>query len=114
MIEGFLSALRRGDFEAPVVLLDPEVFVRADRAAGFSDAEREVRRAEAWAKRAIAFARGARFARTALVNGDVGVIVAPRGHLFRALRFTFNNGKIAEIDVVADAERLARLDLAVL
>ena len=50
----------------------------------------------------------------ALVNGDVGVIVAPRGHLFRALRFTFNNGKIAEIDVVADAERLARLDLAVL
>lgn len=114
VIEAFLAALRRGDFEALVALLDPDVVVRADRAAGFSEEEREVRGAEAWAKRAIAFARGARFAQTALVNGEVGVVVAPRGRLFRALCFAFKNGKVSEIDVVADPERLKQLDLVIL
>ena len=51
---------------------------------------------------------------TALVNGAVGVVVAPRGRLFRALSFTIKRGKIVQVDVIADPERLRQLDLAVL
>jgi len=75
---------------------------------------REVRGARNWAKGALAFSRAARFARPALVNGAVGVVMAPRGRLFRALSFTITRGKIVQIDVVADPERLRQLDLAVL
>jgi len=57
---------------------------------------------------------GARAAQPALVNGAVGVVVAPRGKLLMVLAFTIANGKIVEIDAVADPERLGRLDLAVL
>src|SRR5438876_204695 len=58
--------------------------------------------------------RAARFTRPALVNGAVGVVLAPRGRLSRVLRFTFANGKIARIEVVGDPERFRELDLAVL
>jgi hypothetical protein len=75
---------------------------------------REIRGAEAWAKQAISTARGAQFARVVLINGQVGIAIAPRGRLYRALQFTIKNGKIAEIDVVADADRLHGLDLSVL
>ena len=63
---------------------------------------------------ALAFSRGARFAQPALVNGAVGIILAPRGRLFRVLSFTFSRGKIVQIDVVAGPARLSELDLAVL
>jgi RNA polymerase sigma-70 factor (ECF subfamily) len=62
----------------------------------------------------ITFSRFARFNRTALVDGTVGVIVAPRGRLFRALRFGFKDGKIAHVHVVADPEHLRQLELGVL
>lgn len=75
---------------------------------------REVRGAQIWAKQAIVFARGARFTQPVLVDGAVGVVVAPRGRLFRVLHFTFVRGKIAEINVVGDPERLRQFDLAVL
>jgi RNA polymerase sigma-70 factor (ECF subfamily) len=88
--------------------------VRADVASATPGAPREVRGARNWAKGAITAARGARFARPALVDGAVGVVVVPRGRLFRALRFTFAGGKIARIEVVGDPASLARLDLAVL
>jgi RNA polymerase sigma-70 factor (ECF subfamily) len=73
-----------------------------------------VRGAEAWARQAITAARGAKFARTALVDGAVAAIVAPRGKLFRVLNFRIANGKITEIDVVGDPARLRALELAVL
>jgi hypothetical protein len=57
---------------------------------------------------------GARATQPALVNGAVGVVVAPRGRLLMVLRFTIARGKIVEIDAVADPERLRDLDLAVL
>jgi hypothetical protein len=58
--------------------------------------------------------RGGRTARAALVDGAVGVVVAPRGRLLMVLRFTFRDGKIVEIDAIADPARLRRLDLTVL
>ena len=58
--------------------------------------------------------RGARFSQPALVDGEVGVIVAPMGKLFRILRLKVKEGKIAEIDVTGDTEKFGRIDLAIL
>jgi len=110
----FLAALRAGDVEGLVKLLDPEVVVRADAASAMGGAAPEVRGAEAWARQAMLFSRGAVAARAALVEGEVGVVVAPRGRLFRVLRFTVVEGKIAAIEVIGDPERLRGLDLGVL
>jgi RNA polymerase sigma factor (sigma-70 family) len=113
VVNAFLAAARGGDFDALVEVLDPDVVLRADSGAvrvGASTS-REIRGAPAVARRA---AKGrARAARPALVNGAVGVVVAPRGRLLMVLGFTISGGKIVEIDVVADPERLRQLDLAV-
>lgn len=93
-------------------MLDPEFSVRSDVAAAGAPAE--VHGAREWASRAIEFSRGAKFARPALIDGAAGVVVAPRGRLFRVLAFTFKNGKIARMDVIGDPVRLRKLDLAVL
>ena len=114
VIDAFLAALRGGDFDALVAVLDPDVVIRADRTAAPAEGSREVRGARACAKQALAYSRFAHFARPALVNGAVGVVVAPRGRLFRVLHFTLTRGKIVQIDVVADPARLRQLDLAVL
>jgi RNA polymerase sigma-70 factor (ECF subfamily) len=73
-----------------------------------------IRGAQVVAEGAFAASRRARFSQPALVNGAVGLVVAPRGRLFLVLGFTITNGKIAEIDVIADPDRLRQLDLAVL
>jgi hypothetical protein len=91
-------------------VLDPDVVVRADRAAVPAGASTEVRGASAVARRALAFSARARFAQLALVNGAVGVVVAPRGRLLVVLGFTVTRDKIVEIDVVADPGRLRQLD----
>jgi RNA polymerase sigma factor (sigma-70 family) len=114
MVGAFLAALRAGDFDGLVAVLDPDLVVRADQAAAGPGAPREVRGARTWAKQALNFARGARFARVALVNGAVGLVLAPRGRLFRVVTFKFAQGKIVQMDVVADPTRLQQLDLAVL
>jgi len=112
VVEAFLAASRAGDFEALLAVLDPDIVLRADRAILPAGAPAEVRGPEAVARRAGK--GGARAARPALVNGAVGLVVAPRGKLIMVLRFTFAGGKITEIDVVADPERLRQLELAVL
>jgi len=114
IVEAFLAALRAGDFDGLVAILDPDIVVGADAAAATPGLPRELRGAHAWARGAVAAARGARFARPALVNGVVGVVVAPRGRLFRVLSLTIRNNKITRIDVIGDPERLRGLDLAVL
>jgi RNA polymerase sigma-70 factor (ECF subfamily) len=112
VVDAFLAASRAGDFEALLAVLDPDVVLRTDRAVLPAGAPAEVRGAEAVARRAGR--GGARAAQPALVNGAVGVVVAPRGRLMMVLRFTIAGGKIAEIEAVADPERLRQLDLAVL
>lgn len=114
VVDAFLAALRAGDFNALVSVLDPELVVRADAAATTPALPTEVRGAEFWARQAIKTAQGARAARPVLINGAVGLVIAPRGRLFRILRFTFAEGKISEIDVFGDRTTLADLDLAVL
>jgi hypothetical protein len=112
VVDAFLAAARGGDFDALVAVLDPDVVLRSDRGAVPADASREVRGAPAVARRAAK--ERARAARPALVNGAVGVVVAPRGRLLMVLGFTIRGGKIVEIDAMADPARLRKLDLAVL
>jgi RNA polymerase sigma-70 factor (ECF subfamily) len=114
VVNAFLAAARGGDFDALLAVLDPDVVFRADRGAVPAGVSIEVRGARAVAEQALAYSVRARFAQPALVNGAVGVVVAPRGRLFVVLGLTVRRGKIVEIDVVADPARLRQLDLAVL
>ena len=86
---------------------------RADRAA-LPAGPAELRGAQAVAKETRVFSRPARFARPALVDGAVGIVVAPRGKLRLAIGLTIKDDKIAEIDVIADPPRLRQLHLAIL
>jgi RNA polymerase sigma factor (sigma-70 family) len=111
VVDAFLAASRHGDFEALLAVLDPDVVLRADRAAVQMGASREVRGAAAVAD---TFSGRARFAQPALVNGAVGLVWAPRGRPRVVFGFTITRGKIVEIDLIADPERLHQLDLVVL
>ena len=122
VVDAFLAALRVGDFEGLLAVLDPDVLVRVDQAAGGTGAPREVRGARAWAKGASAYAQGhaaafaeaMRFAQPALVDGELGVVLAPGGHLQRVLKVTIASGKIVEVEIIADAAHLAQLEIGVL
>jgi RNA polymerase sigma factor (sigma-70 family) len=111
VVDAFLAASRDGDFEALLTLLDPDVVLRADRAALQTGAPREVRGAPAVAD---TFSGRARFAQPALVNGAVGAVWAPGGRPRVVFGFTITRGQIVKIDILADPTRLRRLDLAVL
>src|SRR5499433_1379716 len=98
VIDAFLAALRAGDFEGLLAVLDPDVVVRMDAAPG---APREFRGAENWARGATAaFSPFARFVHPALVNGTAGLVFAPGSKLSRALTFTVTNGKITEVEII--------------
>ena len=111
LVDAFLTALRAGDADQIATLLTPDFAVDADHAAAAA-VPTDVRGAEAWAKLAVQTAKGARFARPALIDGVVGVVIAPRGRLFRVLRFAFAEGRIAHLEVIADPAALEKLDLA--
>lgn len=111
LVDAFFAAVRAGDLERLLTLLDPEVVVRADLGA-LHAGSRQVRGARAVAEESLAFARYTMFGRPALVNGAVGVVAAAPGRPYSVIGFTVRGGKIAEIDILADLERLRRLDLA--
>jgi RNA polymerase sigma-70 factor, ECF subfamily len=111
VVEAFLAALRGGDFEGLLAVLDPDLVVRTDLVP--SGAPAETRGAAVWAKQAVAFGHLARLVRPALVNGAIGVVMAARGRLSRALTFTIANGQITEIEVIGDPTRLSELDVSI-
>jgi RNA polymerase sigma factor (sigma-70 family) len=114
VVDAFFAAARDGDFDALVAVLDPDVVLRSDGGVLRPDASVVVRGATTVAAQALTFARLSPFVRPALVNGAAGVVVAPRGRPFSVMAFTVKDGKIVEIDGLADPERLRQLDLAVL
>ncbi|HEY9475356.1 MAG TPA: sigma-70 family RNA polymerase sigma factor [Mycobacteriales bacterium] len=114
VVDAFLAASRGGDFDALVALLDPDVVLRADRAVGPTPAPVVIHGARAVARGAFAASERVRFTQPALVNGAVGLVMAPRGRLFLVLGFTIIDGRITEIDVIAEPDRLGQVDLAVL
>jgi RNA polymerase sigma factor (sigma-70 family) len=108
VIDAFLAAARVGDLQAVVAVLDPEVVFRTPTPAG----PQEVRGAGAVAPLAM---RGrAVAARPLLVNGRVGVVVAPRGHLMMILDFTIRDGKVVAIEAITEPKRVAALELTLL
>ena len=109
VVDAFLAASRGGDFGALLAVLDPEVVLRADY--GAAGASRLVRGARAVANQALTYSRLAPFSRPALVNGAAGAVTAPGGEPLAIMGFTVAGGKIVEIDILADPERLGRLDL---
>jgi RNA polymerase sigma factor (sigma-70 family) len=115
VVDAFLAAARRGDFDALLEVLDPDVVLRADRGAVPRGASRVVRGARAVAEGALAFSRFAQTARRALVNGAPGIVSRlPSGEPMAVLGFTVTRGRISEIDILADPVRLHQLDLTML
>jgi RNA polymerase sigma factor (sigma-70 family) len=112
-VEAFLAAMRAGDMEGVVAVLDPDVVVRLDAAGAGRGGPREIHGARAWAQGAVAFSRFGRFIQPALVDGALGLVLAPGGRLWRVVRFEFAGGKIARVEVVTDPARLRQLALAV-
>jgi RNA polymerase sigma-70 factor (ECF subfamily) len=114
VVEAFLAAARLGDLNALLAVLAPDVIRRADPAALPPGGQTVVRGGDAVARQTLVLGPRARFAGPALVNGAVGVVVAPAGRLLLALTVTMRDGRITGYDVIADPARLRDLDLAVL
>jgi RNA polymerase sigma-70 factor, ECF subfamily len=110
----FLAALRAGDIEGLISVLDPDVVVHVDEAAARPGAPREIRGAQTWARGAVAFAAMAQHVQPALVNGSVGLVWAPHGRLMRVVTFTLKGGRIAQAEIMADPARLRELKIAAL
>jgi len=112
VVDAFLAASREGDFARLLAVLDPDVVLRSDGGAARPDLITAVRGAEAVATRAMSFRRFAETATRVLVNGiPGGVAWDPDGHPFAVLSLTVAGGRIVSIDVLADPDRLSRLDL---
>ena len=112
--DAFLAAARDGDFEALLAVLDPDVVLRADVGPLPAGGSREVRGAREVAGQALFFSGLGLVLRPAMVNGAVGAVSTRDGEPFSVGAFTIRGGKIVAIDILADPERIRRLDLAIL
>jgi RNA polymerase sigma-70 factor (ECF subfamily) len=112
VVDAFLAAAREGDFDRLVAVLDPEVILRQD--LGRPDDPRVLRGAETVASQALSYAQIGLDIRPALINGVAGAVAFLHGRPFSIGAVTVRNGKIVELDFLADPERLSQLDLTVL
>jgi RNA polymerase sigma factor (sigma-70 family) len=111
VVDAFLTASRTGDLPGLLTMLDPNVVFHADSAAMRGRPALEVRGAETVAKMYSGRAQGAG---TGLLDGAVGIVVAPLGRLMMVIRVTLADGRITELDVVADPEKLREIEIAAL
>jgi RNA polymerase sigma factor (sigma-70 family) len=117
VVDAFVAAVRNGDFEGLLAVLDPDVVLRADGGARWVGATREIRGAATVSRSALTITRRLTGfeVRRALVNGAPGIVSWDEDREpFSVMGFTVRDGKIIEIDVLADPERLHRLDFTVL
>jgi RNA polymerase sigma factor (sigma-70 family) len=114
VVEAFLAASRDGDFDALVAVLDPDVVLRADLGPVPVGGPTELRGAATIAGQALTYSRLGLHIRPALINGTAGGVSTLDGRPFSVGAFTIKGGKIAEIYILADPERLRRLDLTIL
>jgi RNA polymerase sigma factor (sigma-70 family) len=112
LVDAFFAAARDGDLNALLDVLDPDVIFRADTGPG--PATRAIRGAQAVARRALGYARFVQHGRRAMVNGAPGMVAISEGRLYSVGGFTVRGGKIVEIDILADPERLHAIDLSAL
>jgi RNA polymerase sigma-70 factor (ECF subfamily) len=112
VVDAFLAAAREGDFERLVAVLDPDIVLRAD-AGAMTGMSRVVRGADAVAAQAATFSKSGLSNHVVLVNGSFGILSRrPDGRVFSVMGFTIAGGKIVEMNILADPERLRRLDLS--
>jgi RNA polymerase sigma factor (sigma-70 family) len=114
IVEAFLAAARDADFDRLVALLDPDVVLRGDLGPPPAGGSRVVRGAEEVARQALTYSRLGLDIQPALINGAVGLVTMRRGEPFSVGGFTVRGGKIVEMNVLADRERLRQLDLTIL
>jgi RNA polymerase sigma-70 factor (ECF subfamily) len=113
VVDAFFAAAQRGDFDALVAVLDPDVVLRSDGGVLRPKLSVSTRGAEVVAARALMFAQPSTAVRPALVNGAAGVVVMPEGRApVSVMAFTVVSGRIVAIDALADPERLRQLDLS--
>jgi RNA polymerase sigma-70 factor (ECF subfamily) len=112
VINAFLAAARDGDFDRLVAVLDPDVVLRQD--FGQVGGSREIHGAAAVASQATSYAQIGLDIRPALINGVAGAVAFRDGQPFSIGALTVRNGKIVELDFLADPERLGQLDLTIL
>jgi len=111
VVDAFLAASRGGDFDALLTMLDPDVRVRADATARkFGDPER----AQGAVAVATWFSGGARGLHLALVDGAAGIVWAPGGRPRGLLDLTITDGKIVELNMIADPERIDQSDIVLI
>ncbi|MFI0352887.1 RNA polymerase sigma factor SigJ [Actinomadura sp. 9N407] len=113
VVDAFLAAARGGDMEALVSVLAPDVVLRADAGTLVPGGMRVLDGVAAVSGQLAVFQRmaTAATARPALVNGAAGLVNTIDGDLFSIMCFTVADGRIAEIDILSDPDRLAALDL---
>jgi RNA polymerase sigma factor (sigma-70 family) len=117
VVDAFFVATREGEFDTLVSLLDPDVVLRIDAGAGRRAASMVLHGAAAVASQALtgvasSLARPAVHLRPVLVNGAAGVVVTVGGQPMTVMSFTVAEGKIVEIDSIADPERVRRISAA--
>jgi RNA polymerase sigma factor (sigma-70 family) len=112
VVDAFIAAAREGDFDALVAVLDPDVVLRAD--AGLTGLSRHVSGARTVAGQALMWSRVDLSMRRALINGAAGLVSLRGGRPFSVGSFIVKNGRIVEIDILADPERVSQLDLTIL
>lgn len=122
VVDAFLAAARAGDFEALLEVLHPDVLLRADAGAaaaptgtaGPAARSKEIRGAREVAGQALTFSAPERISHPALVNGSAGVVNTVAGRPVAVMGFTVADGRIVEIDILADPARISDLDFTFL
>ena len=114
VVDAFFGAAHRGDLDALIAVLDPDVVLRCDGGTARPDASVVLHGAAAVAGGTLEIAQSSIPKRPVLVNGAAGVIVTVAGHLVAVMGFTVSRGKIVTIDAIVDPERLHRFDLTAL
>src|SRR5262249_21950703 len=112
VVDAFIAAAREGDFQGLLEVLDPEVVLRVD--FGTEGESPEVRGAEGVAGQAASFGQMGLLIRPAIVNGVAGAVSMLDGEPFSVGALTVREGRVVEIDILADPARLRQLDLTIL
>jgi len=111
VVAAFVVAARDGDLNGLIAVLDPDVVLRGDTGAPPAGSPTELRGAEHVARGALSFSRLGLIRLPVLVNGAAGLVCMLEGKPFSVMAFTVRSGKIVEIDILRDPERLSQLDL---
>ncbi|WP_411109320.1 RNA polymerase sigma factor SigJ [Streptomyces sp. c-19] len=110
--DAFLAASRGGDFEGLLAVLDPDVVLRADGGRTLAAVSKIVRGAEAVIAQALMYAKFKQAALPVVVNGAPAYLSVVDGRPAVLMSFTIAGDRIVGLEILADPERLATLDLS--